>query len=447
MKSSFEHRVVWRGLVLALAGQIALAAGTPAYAQGASAAPAPVAPAGQPAPEAQAGWLQRQWAALMALAQSPASTGTSATAPKAPAGPPPAVTVSRPLVRNVIEWDEYTGRFDAVDAVDVRARVSSYLVDIHFKDGQLVKKGDLLFTIDPRPFERAVDQARAELDQWQTRVRNASKDVSRALPLVKQGVVSEKNYDDRENAFEDAVAAAKVAEARLRTAELELSFTKVTSSIDGRVSRANVSIGSYIVGNNASGTQLTNIVSQDPILIYFDVNENNYIKYKRLQIAGATAVASELGTAVEIALPDDSGFPHKGRLDFIDNRLDSSTGTLRARATIANKAGLFSAGMFARVRVPGSPEYSAVLLPDEAIGTDQTNRFVLVVDADGVASRRTVGLGRLQDGLRVIKSGVTADDWVVVRGIQRARPGQKVTPKREPLQVSAVSAAPGGSAQ
>jgi len=447
MQSSSEHRVVLRGLIMALAGQLAFAAGTPASAQGASAAPAPVVAAGQTTPESQTGWVQRQWAALLALTQSPTSTGSSTTAPKGPAGPPPAVTVSRPLVRSVIEWDEYTGRFDAVDAVDVRARVSGYLVDIHFKDGQLVKKGDLLFTIDPRPFERAVDQARAELDQWQTRVRNASKDVNRALPLVKQGVVSEKNYDDRENAFEDAVAAGKVAEARLRTAELELSFTKVTSSIDGRVSRANVSIGSYIVGNNASGTQLTNIVSQDPILIYFDVNENNYIKYKRFQIAGATAVASELGTAVEIALPDDTGFPHKGRLDFIDNRLDSATGTLRARATIENKAGLFSAGMFARVRVPGSPEYRAVLLPDEAIGTDQTNRFVLVVDAEGVASRRTVILGRLQDGLRVIKSGVTAEDWVVVRGIQRARPGQKVTPKREALQVSAASTTTGGTAQ
>lgn len=386
-------------------------------------------------------WLQKQWSAMAALVQSPAATGSSAAAPKRPQGPPPAVTVSRPLVREVVEWDEYTGRFDAVDAVDVRARVSGYLVEIHFRDGQQVKKGDLLFTIDPRPFERALDQARAELEQWQARARNASKDVTRAKPLVQQGVVSEKNFDDRENAYEDAVAAAKVAEARMRTAELELSFTRVTSPIDGRISRAAVSVGAYIVGNNASGTQLTNIVSQDPIHIYFDISENNYIKYKRLSERGASAGASELGATVEIALPDDQGFPHRGQLDFTDNRLDSATGTLRARASVANPSGLFSPGMFARTRVPGTPRFSALLLPDEAIGTDQSNRFVYVVAEDGTTSRRNIEVSRLSDGLRIIKSGVTADDWVIVRGVQRARPGIKVAPKREPLQVSAAPAA------
>lgn len=348
------------------------------------------------------------------------------------------MTVSRPISREVIEWDEYTGRFEAVEAVDVRARVSGYLVEVHFRDGQLVRKGDLLFTIDARPFERALDQARAELEQWQARARNASKDVTRALPLVKQGVVSEKNYDDRENAYEDATAAAKVAESKVRTAELELSFTRVTSPIDGRISRAAVSVGAYIVGNNASGTQLTNIVSQDPIHVYFDVNENNYIKYKRLQQQGVAAGASQLGASVEIALPDDRGFPHRGQLDFIDNRLDVATGTLRARASVDNAKGLFSPGMFARVRVAGSAPAPAFLLPDEAIGTDQTNRFVMVVSEDGTAVRRNVEPGRLTDGLRVIRGGLKADDWVVVRGIQRARPGQKVTPKREPLQLSSV---------
>jgi len=352
------------------------------------------------------------------------------------------VTVSRPIAREVVEWDEYTGRFDAVDAVDVRARVSGYLVEVHFKDGQMVKKGDLLFTIDPRPFERALDQARAELEQWQARVKNASKDVNRALPLVKQGVVSEKAYDDRENAYEDANAAAKVAEAKVRTAELDLSFTKVLSPIDGRVSRAAVSVGAYIVGNNASGTQLTNVVSQDPIHIYFDVNENNYIKYKRLQQQGIAAGASQLGTSVEIALQDDRGFPHRGTLDFLDNRLDTATGTLRARATVENGKQLFSPGMFARVRVAGSAPGQALLLPDEAIGTDQTNRFVMVVSDDGTAQRRNVEVGRLSDGLRIIRSGLKADDWIVVRGVQRARPGQKVTPKREPIQLSAAPSEP-----
>jgi RND family efflux transporter MFP subunit len=443
--------------VLALAGvPSGVHAQTAAQGAPASAAPvqpAPVASPSQPAtpisnppaaaatPPAPSLW-ERAWSTVSSWLQGPQQSGTSATAPKGPAGPPPAVTVSRPVTREVVEWDEYTGRFDAVDAVDVRARVSGYLVEVHFKDGQAVKKGDLLFTIDPRPFERAIDQARAELEQWQARARNASKDVNRALPLVKQGVVSEKAYDDRENAYEDANAATKVAEAKLRTAELDLSFTKVLSPIDGRVSRAVVSIGAYIVGNNASGTQLTNVVSQDPIHIYFDVNENNYIKYKRLQQQGIAAGASQLGTMVEIALQDDRGFPHRGTLDFLDNRLDTATGTLRARATVENGSGLFSPGMFARVRVAGSAPGQAMLLPDEAIGTDQTNRFVIVVSDDGTAQRRNVEVGRLSDGLRIIRSGLKPDDWVVVRGVQRARPGQKVTPKREPIQLSAAPSEP-----
>jgi len=413
----------------------------PVAAPSQPATPASTPPAATPAAPAPSFW-ERAWSTVSSWIQGPQQSGTSATAPKGPAGPPPAVTVSRPIAREVVEWDEYTGRFDAVDAVDVRARVSGYLVEVHFKDGQMVKKGDLLFTIDPRPFERALDQARAELEQWQARVKNASKDVNRALPLVKQGVVSEKAYDDRENAYEDANAAAKVAEAKVRTAELDLSFTKVLSPIDGRVSRAAVSVGAYIVGNNASGTQLTNVVSQDPIHIYFDVNENNYVKYKRLQQQGIAAGASQLGTSVEIALQDDRGFPHRGTLDFLDNRLDTATGTLRARATVENGKQLFSPGMFARVRVAGSAPGQALLLPDEAIGTDQTNRFVMVVSDDGTAQRRNVEVGRLSDGLRIIRSGLKADDWVVVRGVQRARPGQKVTPKREPIQLSAAPSEP-----
>ena len=425
------------GLQLTAADR-AVAQSTPAVAAPAQPSVPAVAPAAPPAPAPapEPGWFSRQWSALFGLLQPAAPGGTSATAPKGPAGPPPIVTVSKPLERQVIEWDEYTGRFEAVDAVDVKARVSGYLTEVHFRDGQMVKRGDLLFSIDARPFERALDQARAELEQWQARVRNASKDVSRALPLVRQGVVSEKSYDDRENALEDATAAAKVADAKVKTAELELSFTKVLSPIDGRVSRAAVSIGAYIVGNNSSGTLLTNVVSQDPIHIYFDVNENNFLKYQRLTQQGAAAGASRVGTAVEIALPDDRGFPHRGTLDFIDNRLDVATSSLRVRASVDNASGLFSPGMFARVRVAASAPGPALLLPDAAILTDQTNRYVLVAADDGTVMRRAVQVGRLSEGLRIIRSGITANDWVIVKGIQRARPDQKVTPRREPIQVS-----------
>lgn len=424
-------------VILSLLTIFALDGGQAAAQTASQAQAAPTTPAAPASPESN-GWLARQWDAMQALVRPAAPSGTSATSPAQPGGPP-TVTVSRPLSREVIEYDEYTGRFDAVDAVDVRARVSGYLVEVHFKDGQMVKKGDLLFTIDPRPFERAVDQARAEVDQWRTKVKNTSKEVTRAIPLVKQGALSEKNYDDRENALEDANASAKVAEAKLKAAELDLDFTKVLAPIDGRVSRAAVSIGAYIVGNNSSGTQLTNIVSQDPIHIYFDISENNYIKYKRLQQQGIAAGASELGSTVEIGLPDDRGFPHRGKLDFIDNRLDAATGTLRARAAVDNRNGLFSPGLFARVRVAGSAKAPALLLPDEAIGTDQTNRFVMVVANDGTAQRRNVEVGRLWDGLRIIRAGLAADDWVIVRGIQRARPGQPVTPNRETIQLSSTS--------
>jgi RND family efflux transporter MFP subunit len=353
------------------------------------------------------------------------------------APPPPGVVVSQPLQREIAEWDEYTGRFDSVETVEVRARVSGYLTEVHFKDGQAVKQGDLLFVIDPRPFERALEQAQAELLQAQTKEQNSNLDVVRGKPLVERRIISEKTFDDRESLVREARAAVKVAEAKVKTAELEVSFTRITSPITGRISRTLVTAGNWISAGSVSGaTLLTTIVSQDPIYIYFDVSENNYIKYKRLAERGEGAGAAELGAPVEIALPDERGFPHKARLDFLDNRLDQGTGTLRARAVLPNPAGLFSPGLFARVRVTGTPRYMAVLLPDEAIGTDQTNKFVYAVGEDGTVARKSIALGPLYQGLRVVREGVSGEDWVITRGLQRARPGQKVTPKREALTVS-----------
>lgn len=355
-------------------------------------------------------------------------------------GQPPAVTVSKPAQRQVVDWDEYTGRFEAVDAVEVRARVAGYLERVHFKDGQSVARGDLLYSIDPRPFQATLDQAKAELAQAQTKVENSSKDVERGRPLVASKVMSEKVFDDRSNLKREAEAALKVAEAKVRTAELDLTFTRVTAPISGRLSRALITAGNYVSGGGAGQpTLLTTIVSQDPIHLYFDVSEANAIKYRRLTIGGGSGVA---GAAVELALPDESGFPHRGTVDFTDNRLDNATGTLRVRAVVENAKGLFSAGLFARVRVAGSGSYAALLLPDAAFGTDQANKFVLVVSEDGSVQRRVVLPGPLVQGLRVVRSGVKADDWVVIKGLQRARPGQKVTPTREVLQVTDA----GGSA-
>jgi RND family efflux transporter MFP subunit len=358
------------------------------------------------------------------------------------AAPLPTVSVSRPLQREIVEWDEYTGRFDSVQTVDVRARVSGYLTEVHFKDGQHVNPGDLLFVIDRRPFERALEQAQAELFQAKTKIENAKLDVVRGKPLVERRIISEKTFDDRESLVRDAEAAFKVAEAKVNTAELELSFTSISSPIAGRISRNQVSVGNWVsAGGTANTTLLTSIVSQDPIYIYFDVSENNYIKYKRLAERGEGAGAAELGASVEVALPDERGYPHKGRLDFLDNRLDQGTGTLRARAVLANASGLFSAGMFARVRVTGSSSYAALLLPDEAIATDQTNKFVFTVGEDGTVARSNVKLGPVIDGARVVREGVERDAWVIVKGAQRARPGQKVAPKRVVSDVS--DAAPG----
>jgi RND family efflux transporter MFP subunit len=374
-------------------------------------------------------------------------SGASPQQQKGPAALP-SVTASMPVRREIVEWDAYTGRFDSIETVEIRARVSGYLNEVHFKDGQTVKQGDLLFVIDPRPFERTLEQAQAELLQATTRVENANLDVTRGRPLLERRVISEKTFDDRENLVRDAQAAVKVAEAKVKTAELDLSFTRITSPLSGRISRNMASVGNWIsAGGTANVTLLTTIVSQDPIHIYFDVSENNYIKYKRLAERGEGAGAADVGATVEIALPDERGYPNKGTLDFLDNRLDQGTGTLRARAVVNNKSGLFSPGLFARVRVTGSAKYTALLLPEEAIGTDQTNKYVYVVGDDGIVSRRNVQLGPTIEGLRVVREGVAANEWLITKGMQRARPGQSVAANRVAQAVSAADEGGAGEAK
>jgi RND family efflux transporter MFP subunit len=439
-------------------------------------APPPAPAAVAPAPAQTDGWLKRQWRALTgavtggdergrapnagaAAAGSAAppkpgiaAAGGTGAAPGAP--PPPAVTTSLAVARELIEWDDYTGRFEAVDSVEVRTRVSGYLLAVHFKDGQRIKKGDLLATIDPRPFERVLDQAKAELVAAQTKVESTLKDVDRGRMLADRKIITEKVFDDRTNLKREAEAAVKVAEAKVKTAELDLSFTKVSSPMDGVIGRSQVSAGNYISSaGTASQSLLSTIVAQDPMHIYFDVSENNTIKYKRLLAGplasgalaangGVKSAATEQAGQVEIALGDEVGFPHKGRIDFADNRLDPATGTLRMRALADNKAGLFSAGMFARVRIPGSAKAVALMLPDDAIGTDQAAKYVYTVAEDGTSARKVVTLGPLIDGLRVVRTGILATDWIVTKGIQRVRPGQKVAAKREPIQLTAAAPAP-----
>lgn len=373
---------------------------------------------------------------LAACGQPNAKNQANETPPTAPVAP--IVTVSLPVVDEITEWDEYTGRFEAIDIVEVRARVSGYLDEVVFTDGQMVKKGEPLFVIDPRSFERMVEQSKAELELARIRVENASRDVERGKPLVERKIITEKLFDDRSNVMREAEAQVKVAQAKLKAAELDLSFTRMTAPISGRMSRSSVSVGNYVSGGGTgNSTILTTIVSQDPIHVYFDLSEINFIKYKRLVEHGAPAGAAALGGRVLLALPDETEFRHVGTLDFLDNRLDQSTATQRARARVDNKAGLFASGMFARVRVASSALYKATLVPDYAIGTDQTNKFVLVVGADDVVTRKPVKLGPLANGLRVVREGVDAAEWIIVNGMQRARPGLKVAPKREQIKVTA----------
>lgn len=346
------------------------------------------------------------------------------------APPPPAVSVAKPLERPITEWDEYTGRFDAEKTVEVRARISGVLMEVRFKDGDLVKKDDLLFLIDPRPFERVLEREKANLTSAQVRAEFAAKDVERARSLLKNANISEQVFDQRLQTQREAEAAVRSAEASVKSAELDVEFTQIRAPIAGRISRNLISEGNFITGGSGTGTLLTSIVSIDPIYFYFDVSEGDFLKYARLDALGTRPSSRDTPNPVFLALQDEATFPHRGRMNFVDNRIDEGTGTLRGRAIFDNPRGLFQPGLFGRIRLIGSGEYKATMLPDEAIATDQSNRFVYVVGQDNTVSTKNVALGPLIDGLRVIRSGVELTDNVIVNGVQRARAGIKVTPEQ-----------------
>jgi RND family efflux transporter MFP subunit len=368
--------------------------------------------------------LFRYLAVSSAIFGLAACSQKQAQAPSAP--PPPSVSIANPFQKEVVEWDEYTGRFDAVDTVEVRARISGVLEAVKFKDGDIVKQGDLLFVIDPRPFQRVLDKDRATLQGARVQLEFAEKDLERAKPLVANSTISQQGFDQRTQAVRTAEANVLSAEASVRSSELDVEFTQIHAPIGGRISRKLVSEGNYITGGSGSGTLLTTIVSTDPIYFYFDISEADFLKYKGLAEQGLRPSSRDGTNPVELGLQTDSAFPYKGTMNFIDNRIDQNTGSLRGRAVFSNPNGLFQPGLFARVRLIGSGRYKAILLPDVAIATDQSNRFVFVVSDDGTVSTKPVTLGPIIDGFRVIRSGVGAGDWVIVNGVQRARSGIKV---------------------
>ena len=373
----------------------------------------------------------RRLAALLVLATLVASCGEQQKQGGGP--PPPAVTVAKPIKRTVVDYDEYVGRFAAINSVEIRARVSGYLDKLHFKDGQVVKQGDLLFTIDKRPFQNTLDQARANLVQAQSNVAFTESDYTRGQQLVRDKTITDQTFEQRAQAFRNAKASVSANEAAVRQAELDMEFTELRAPMNGRIGDRRVSPGNLVTGGTGGNTTLlATIVSIDPIYFEFTFDEASYLRYERLSTAGQDVASRNAGVQVALKLIDESDFDHEGRMDFVDNVIDRSTGTIRGRAVLANSKEIFTPGMFARVRVPGTAPYEALLVPDAAIGTEQARRFVMVVDDQDTARPKYVTLGQVtKDGLRAIKDGIGPDDRIVVSGLMQARPGQKVKPEEQ----------------
>ncbi|MDQ8731570.1 efflux RND transporter periplasmic adaptor subunit [Bradyrhizobium sp. LHD-71] len=353
--------------------------------------------------------------------------GCSPAADQTAPPPPPAVTVAPPTVRTVTDWDEFVGRFEAIQQVQIRARVGGFVDSVAFKDGAIVTAGDLLYVIDPRPFQATLLQAQGQLADAKAKLELAERELARAAELNRTQAVSDAVVDQRRQQSEAAQAAVLQAEGTMKRAELDLSFTRVTAPIDGRVSRHLVSVGNLVQGADGGSTLLTSIVSMDPIHIYFDMDEATYLKNNRLWHEGRRPSSRDTPNPVQIMLSGETRISREGKMDFIDNRLDVATGTLRGRAVVSNTDLSILPGQFARIRVIGSGPYDALLLPDTAITNDQSRKIVFVVNKDDVIEMRPVTLGPLDGGLRVVREGLQKDDRVVVDGLQRARVGTKVT--------------------
>ncbi len=360
------------------------------------------------------------------------SACTESPQKQASAPPPPAVTVAKPVKRVVVDEDEYVGRFVAVDSVEIRARVSGYLDRIDFTDGQMVKQGDLLFTIDKRPFQTTLDQAKANLAQARANLAFAEADLARGAQLVRERTITEQTFDQRTQTKRVAEASVQAQEAAVRQASLDLEFTELRAPVAGRIGDRRVSPGNLVTGGTAGNTTLlATIVSTDPMRFEFTFDEASYLRYERLARGGREMTSRDSSVVVALKLLDEQDFQHRGRMDFVDNVIDRSSGTIRGRAVFSNPDGVFTPGMFGRIRVPGSHDYTALLVPDAAIGTEQTRKYVLAVDSDNVVRMKYVTLGQSFNNLRVIKTGVQEDDRVIVNGLMRARPNQKVNPQNQ----------------
>ena len=363
--------------------------------------------------------------ALSVLALAGCARNEAATATAAP--PAPQVSVAQVLARQVTEFDEFTGRFVAVERVEVRPRVSGYISSVGLTPGREVKKGDVLFTIDARPYEAELKRAKAELARARTQLALARSESERATRLLEQHAISREEFDSRASGSEQADANVDVASAAVDTAALNLSFTRIESPINGLVSREEVTSGNLVTTGQ---TLLTTVVSVDKIYVEFEGDEQVYLKYAAMTRSGELANARESHLPIWIGLADEQGTPHEGQMVFVDNALDAQTGTIRARALLDNKERRFTPGLFARVKLVGSGKYEAKLINDSAIGTDQNVRYVFAVNADNKVEYRAIKLGPVVDGLRVVRDGLKVGEFIVVNGLQRIRPGITVAPQR-----------------
>jgi multidrug efflux system membrane fusion protein len=350
------------------------------------------------------------------------NTATAAAAP--PAAP---VDVAEVVERSVTDWQSYSGRLEAVDRVEIRPRVSGTLVAVHFKDGSLVRKGDELFTIDPLPYQAEVDRADANLAGAKARVAYTASELARAQRLIADNAIARRDLEQKQNDAREAAANLKAAQAALEIARLNLGYTHIVAPVSGRVSRAEVTVGNLVAAGAAS-TPLTTLVSVDPMYASFDVDEQSFLKYVNPARTGQSAQVP-----VFLGLANESGYSRRGTVQYVDNRMDTGSGTIRVRATFANADGTLVPGLYARIRLGGGDPHKAILIDEKALGTDQNKRFVMVVDAQNKVQYREVQLGSAQEGLRVVSAGLKPGERIVVNGLQRVRPGDAVEPHAVPM--------------
>lgn len=353
--------------------------------------------------------------------------GAGAAGPGGPGGPPPQVTVATPLVRPIVDWDDYTGRFEAIRETEVRPRVSGYIKSVNFRDGQFARAGQLLFVIDPRPFQAVLAQAQADAQRLRAAAEVARTTFARTQSLLEANAVSREEFEQAQATYKQAQASVAAGDATVRARALDVEFTRVTAPIAGRLSDRRLDVGNYVT---AGTTVLTTVVALDPIYFTFTGSEAVYLKYQRANRAGTRPSSRVSPNPVDIRLGDETEYRWRGKMNFVDNVLDQGSGTIRGRAEVRNPDGFLTPGLFGHMRLLGSGSYNGMLIPEDAVVTDQTRKVVLVVGEGDKVEQRVVELGPIVDGLRVVRSGLKPSDRIVIAGVQRGRPGTKVSIKQ-----------------